>query len=145
MADAATDDLKALEATGTRRTRRRARTRPRCGRGTASSSARRGCASAALGKLGAIPKDQKAAYGQEANRVKAALAAAYESPLADDEGEGAPGQPDGQPARRDAARPRRGRAAGCTPRRKSCGRSTRIFADLGFQVYRTPRGRDRRD
>src|SRR5438128_5687051 len=34
---------------------------------------------AAFGKMGAIPKDQKAAFGAEGNRVKTSLTAAYEA------------------------------------------------------------------
>src|SRR5476651_2196316 len=36
----------------------------------------------ALGLIGTLPKDQRAAFGKEANRVKQALTAAYEEALA---------------------------------------------------------------
>src|SRR5437660_1501000 len=41
-----------------------------------------GLMKAALGKLGTLPKDQRAAYGQAANQLKTALATAYEQALA---------------------------------------------------------------
>src|SRR6266480_991008 len=43
----------------------------------------KGVMKAALGKIGGIPKEQRSAYGQEANRVKVALESAYASALAE--------------------------------------------------------------
>ena len=71
MADA-TDDLKALEAQGLAEL-------PACTDEAALRAwygkflGEKGLWKAAFGKMGAIPKDQKAAFGAEGNRVKSAL------------------------------------------------------------------------
>src|SRR5436305_13021287 len=41
----------------------------------------KGAMKQALSKIGTIPKEQRAAYGQEANRVKVALESAYAAAL----------------------------------------------------------------
>src|SRR5215470_8754236 len=77
----ATDELKALEAQGLNEL------------GSCSDEAalrawygkflgEKGLWKAAFGKMNTIPKDQKAAFGAEGNRVKTALTAAYETTLA---------------------------------------------------------------
>src|SRR4051812_41847910 len=43
----------------------------------------KGLVKAALSQLGSIPKDQKAAYGQEVNRLKKTLTETYDSALAE--------------------------------------------------------------
>lgn len=95
-----------------------------------------GVVKAALRKIGAIPKDQRAAFGQEANRVQQALKSAYESALAAVQQRALerslvedvidvtlPGRP-----------APRGRLHLAT---KTLREIYAIFADLGFQVYRT--------
>lgn len=73
----ATEELKALEAQGLTEL-------TACADETAVQAwfdkflGERGLWKAAFGKMGAVPKDQKAAFGAESNRVKAALTAAYE-------------------------------------------------------------------
>src|SRR5258708_6417058 len=43
----------------------------------------KGAMKAALGAIGKIPKEERSAYGQEANRVKVALETAYAAALAE--------------------------------------------------------------
>src|SRR5687768_9037357 len=86
MADGtATDDLKTLETDGLAELR-----------ASADEAALRawntkffgdkGLMKAALSNIGAVPREQRAAFGQEANRVKVALTEAYESALSAAEG-----------------------------------------------------------
>jgi len=95
-----------------------------------------GVVKAAMRKIGAIPKEQRAAFGQEANRVQEALKAAYESALAAAQQQALerslvedvidvtlPGRP-----------APRGRLHLAT---KTLREIYAIFADLGFQIYRT--------
>ncbi len=95
-----------------------------------------GLMKAAMGKLKEIPKEQKAAFGAEANRVKATLTEAYEKALAAAKERALqislttnpldvtlPGRP-----------PRRGRLH---PATQILRQIYAIFADLGFQIYRT--------
>jgi phenylalanyl-tRNA synthetase alpha chain len=94
-----------------------------------------GLVKAALGKLGALPKDQRAAYGQEANKLKTALAAAHEQALA--AAKEAALQASLTAAPIDVTLPgrpvRRGRLH---PATQILRQITRILGDLGFQVYR---------
>jgi phenylalanyl-tRNA synthetase alpha chain len=95
-----------------------------------------GVVKAAMRKIGAVPKDQRAAYGQEANRVQEALKAAYESALKSAQEKALerslvedvvditlPGRP----------APR----GGLHLATKTLRQIYAIFADLGFQIYRT--------
>ena len=90
----------------------------------------------ALRKVGELPPAERRAYGQEANRVKESLTGAYETALAERQKEAVarslaseavdvtlPGRP-----------VRRGRLHVATQTLRTI---TGIFADLGFQVYRS--------
>ncbi|MBX9580632.1 MAG: phenylalanine--tRNA ligase subunit alpha [Gemmataceae bacterium] len=91
---------------------------------------------AALGKLKDIPKDQRAAFGQEANRVKVALEGAYETALAAAKEAALQASLTASPL--DVTLPGRTRPRGrLHPATQVLRRVTSIFADLGFQVYRT--------
>ena len=78
----ATDDLKALEVQGLDELKA-AGDEAALRAWNGKFLGEKGLIRAAQSKLGAIPKDQKAAYGQEFNRVKTALAAAYDAALAE--------------------------------------------------------------
>jgi phenylalanyl-tRNA synthetase alpha chain len=95
-----------------------------------------GLMKAALGKLGKLPKDQKAAYGAEVNRVKAALTAAYEAASAEAKEKALQASLTSNPL--DVTLPGRSRARGrLHPATQIMRQINAIFADLGFQVYRT--------
>ena len=90
----------------------------------------------ALKKVGAVPPDQRRQYGQEANRVKEALTTAYESALAAEKERTL--ERSLHAAALDVTLPgrpvRRGRHHVATQvMRQICA----VFADLGFQVYRS--------
>jgi len=90
----------------------------------------------AFGKMGTIPKDQKAAFGQEANRVKTALSAAYEARLAELKEQTLQASLSANPL--DVTLPGRARPRGrLHPATQILRHIYAIFADLGFQVYRT--------
>ena len=123
---------------GAERTRRRAATRPRCGRGTRKYFGDKGLMKAALGKIGDDPEGRRrrrTARRSTASRRRST--AAYETALADAKEKALQASLDAEPARRDAARPAAAAAAGCTSPRRSCAQIYAIFADLGFQVYRS--------
>ncbi|MCS7021384.1 MAG: phenylalanine--tRNA ligase subunit alpha [Gemmataceae bacterium] len=91
---------------------------------------------AALAKLGTLAKEEKPAYGAEANRVKGSLSAAYESAweavreralTAELEQPGIDVTLPGRTWRRGRLHP------ATTILRRIC----RIFAEMGFQVYRS--------
>jgi phenylalanyl-tRNA synthetase alpha chain len=135
MADSATDDLKALEAQAMGELN-----------ACADEAALRawnskflgdkGLIRAAQAKLGTIPKDQKAAYGQEFNRVKNALTAAYEAKLAEAKEQALAASLTANPL--DVTLPGRARPRGrLHPATQILRQIYAIFADLGFQVYRT--------
>jgi phenylalanyl-tRNA synthetase alpha chain len=90
----------------------------------------------AMKRIGAIPPAERKAYGQEANRVKQSLEAAYESALAGAkeralERELATGGI-------DVTLPGRPRATGRLHlATQTLRRIAAIFADMGFQVYRS--------
>jgi len=96
----------------------------------------KGLMKAALGKLKDIPKDQRAAFGQEANRVKLALETAYATALGT--AKDAALQHSLATDKLDVTLPgratRRGRLHPATTILRDI---YAIFADLGFQVYRT--------
>ena len=90
----------------------------------------------AVKKVGEVPPAERRAYGQEANRIKDALTAAYEAALAREKEKALqqnltaqaldvtlPGRP-----------PQRGRLHLAT---QTLRQISAIFADLGFQVYRS--------
>jgi phenylalanyl-tRNA synthetase alpha chain len=135
MADAATDDLKALEAQATGELTACA-DEPALRAWNTKYFGDRGLVKAALGKLGTIPKEQKAAYGQEVNRLKGDLTRAYESALADAKEKALQASLTANPL--DVTLPGRTRTRGrLHPATQILRQVYAIFADLGFQVYRT--------
>jgi len=91
---------------------------------------------AAMAALGKLPKDQKAAFGAEVNRVKAALTAAYESALAAAKEAALQVSLTTNPY--DVTLPGRPRVRGrLHPATQILRQIYAIFADLGFQIYRT--------
>jgi phenylalanyl-tRNA synthetase alpha chain len=91
---------------------------------------------AALAQIGKIPKEQRAAYGQEANRVKVALESAYEAALAKAKEKALQASLSANPL--DVTLPGRIRPRGrLHPATQILREIYAIFADLGFQVYRT--------
>jgi phenylalanyl-tRNA synthetase alpha chain len=102
---------------------------------------KQGEVAAAVKRVGSVPPDQRKTYGQQANQIKEALTRAYEQALAAEKeralersltGPGLdvtlPGRPVG-----------RGRLHLST---QTLRRIYAVFADLGFQVYRTPEVED---
>lgn len=91
---------------------------------------------AAMGALNKLPKDQKPAFGAEVNRVKAALTAAYETALAAAKEAALQVSLTTNPY--DVTLPGRPRARGrLHPATQILRQIYAIFADLGFQIYRT--------
>jgi phenylalanyl-tRNA synthetase alpha chain len=91
---------------------------------------------AAMGQIGKLPKDQKAAYGAEANRVKSALTAAYENALKEAKEKALQAGLTSNPY--DVTLPGRPRTRGrLHPATQILRQIYTIFADLGFQIYRT--------
>ncbi len=90
----------------------------------------------AIKKVGEVPPAERRTYGQEANRIKELLTTAYDSALARQK-EKALNQ-DLESAALDVTLPgrpvRRGRLHVAT---QDMRRITSIFADMGFQVYRS--------
>jgi phenylalanyl-tRNA synthetase alpha chain len=90
----------------------------------------------ALGRIGMLPKDQRAAYGKEANRVKQALSAAYDQAAAKAKEAALLASLSANPL--DVSLPGRpiyrGRLHVAT---KIMREIYGIFADMGFQIYRT--------
>jgi len=96
----------------------------------------KGLVKEALGKLKDIPKDQKAAYGQEVNRVKASLTTRYEARLAEVKEQSLQASLTANSL--DVTLPGRARPRGrLHPATQILRQIYAIFADLGFQVYRT--------
>ncbi|OWK38462.1 phenylalanine--tRNA ligase subunit alpha [Fimbriiglobus ruber] len=134
MADAV-DELKALETTGL----------AELGAATDETALRawntkffgdKGLMKAALSAIGKIPKDQRAAYGQEANKVKVALETAYESALAAVKEAAMMASLTTNPL--DVTLPGRPRPRGRShPATQILREIYAVFADMGFQVYRT--------
>jgi phenylalanyl-tRNA synthetase alpha chain len=90
----------------------------------------------ALAGIGKVPKDQRAAYGQEANRVKVALESAYEAALAAAKDKALELSLSTNPL--DVTLPGRPRGRGrLHPATQILRQITAIFADMGFQVYRS--------
>jgi phenylalanyl-tRNA synthetase alpha chain len=97
----------------------------------------RGQMKAALGKIGAVPKDQRAAYGQEANRVKLALTQAYDTALAAAKEKALEATLASNPL--DVTLPGRSRTRGrLHPATQALRQVYAILADMGFQIYRSP-------
>lgn len=90
----------------------------------------------ALGLLKTIPKEQRAAYGKEVNRVKVALETAYETVLAAKKEEALIASLSANPL--DVTLPGRTRPRGRIHPATAILRDIyRVFADMGFQVYRS--------
>jgi phenylalanyl-tRNA synthetase alpha chain len=97
----------------------------------------KGLMKAALGKIGTIPKEQRAIYGQEANRVKVALESARDTRLAELKEKALAASLTASPL--DVTLPGRPRARGrLHPATQILRQVYAIFADMGFQVYRSP-------
>jgi phenylalanyl-tRNA synthetase alpha chain len=135
MADAATDELKTLEAQGQSELQA-------CADEAAIKAwntkffGDKGLVKAALGKIATIPKDQKAAYGAAVNKLKEALTQAYESALADAKEKALQASLTANPL--DVTLPGRARSRGrLHPATQILRQVYAIFADLGFQIYRT--------
>lgn len=131
----ATDDLKALETQGLEELRA-------CGDENALRSwngkylSEKGLWKAAFGKLNALPKDQKKAFGEEANRVKKSLSDEYEKAMAEAKEKTLLASLTANPL--DVTLPGRSRPRGhLHPATQILRQIYTIFADLGFQVYRT--------
>ncbi len=96
----------------------------------------KGSMKAAMGGIGKVAKDQRAAFGQEANRVKLALETAYGTALAIAKEVALQASLNANPL--DVTLPgrpaRRGRLH---PATQILREITAVFAELGFQVYRT--------
>ncbi len=96
----------------------------------------KGLMKAALGKLKDTPKEQRAAFGQEANRVKVALESGYSAVL--DKAKEAALLASLANDKLDVTLPGRASARGrLHPATQILREIYGIFADLGFQVYRT--------
>jgi phenylalanyl-tRNA synthetase alpha chain len=96
----------------------------------------KGAMKAALGAIGKIAKEERAAYGQEANRVKVALETAYAAALAEAKEKALQSSLTANPL--DVTLPGRARPRGrLHPATQILRQVSSIFADMGFQVYRT--------
>ncbi|MBA4064736.1 MAG: phenylalanine--tRNA ligase subunit alpha, partial [Isosphaera sp.] len=135
MPDAATDELKTLEGQALTHLRQ-------CADEAALRAwntqyfGDKGLVKAALGKLGTIPKDQKAAYGAAVNKLKESLTAAYDTALADAKERALQASLTADPL--DVTLPGRPRPRGrLHPATQVLRKITAVFAELGFRVYRT--------
>jgi phenylalanyl-tRNA synthetase alpha chain len=135
MADLPTDDLKTLEAGGLAELAACA-DEPALRAWNSKYFGDKGAMKAALGAIGKIPKEQRAAYGQEANRVKVALESAYTAALAETKEAALQASLTASPL--DVTLPGRSRPRGrLHPATQILRQVYAIFADMGFQVYRT--------
>ncbi len=91
---------------------------------------------AALKNLGKLPKDQRPAYGQEANRVKVALTEAFDAAWAGAKEAALAASLAADPL--DVSLPGRPRTRGrLHPATQILRQITAVCADMGFQVYRS--------
>jgi phenylalanyl-tRNA synthetase alpha chain len=96
----------------------------------------KGLVKQALAGIGQVKKEERPAYGQAANRVKVALESAYESALAAKKEETLLASLSASPL--DVTLPGRPRPHGrLHPATQILREIYAIFADMGFQVYRT--------
>jgi phenylalanyl-tRNA synthetase alpha chain len=96
----------------------------------------KGLVKAALGKLKDLPKDQRATFGQEANRVKVSLETAAATAMT--AAKEAALQASLATERVDVTLPGRTRSRGrLHPATQILNQIYRIFGDLGFQIYRS--------
>jgi len=134
MADA-TDDLKALETAGLAELQTCA-DEPALRAWNTKFFGDKGLVKAALAGIGKVAKDQRAAFGQEANRVKVALETGYDSALAVAKEASLLASLTTNPL--DVTLPGRTRTRGrLHPATQILRQIYAIFADMGFQVYRT--------
>lgn len=97
----------------------------------------KGLVKAALGAIGKIPPAERKTYGQEANRVKTVLEAGYESALAAAKERALEASLNAAPL--DVTLPGRPRTRGrLHPATQILREIYGIFADMGFQIYRSP-------
>lgn len=90
----------------------------------------------AMRQIGTLPPDQRKDYGQEANRIKQSLTQAYEQALADDQERRLQASLNEAPM--DVTLPgRRPDTGNLHVASKVMRRIIGVFADLGFQVYRS--------
>lgn len=135
MADLPTDDLKTLEAEGLAELAACA-DEAQLRAWNSKYFGDKGAMKQALGAIGKIPKEQRAAYGQEANRVKVALESAYTAALAEKKETALQASLTANPL--DVTLPGRSRPRGrLHPATQILRQVYAIFADMGFQVYRT--------
>ena len=91
---------------------------------------------AALGQIGKIPPAERKAYGQDANRVKSSLESAYSTALAIAEEASMQAGLTADPL--DVTLPGRPKSTGrLHPATQILREICAIFADLGFQIYRS--------
>ena len=96
----------------------------------------KGLVKAALSGIGKVPNEERKAYGQEANRVKVALETAYADALAKAEDQELEASLNAPPI--DVTLPGRTPSTGrIHPATRVMRQIYDIFADMGFQVYRT--------
>ncbi len=96
----------------------------------------KGLVKAALAQLATIPKDQRGVYGKEVNRIKEELTKAYDAALDEAKEQALQLSLSGSPL--DVTLPGRMRPkGGLHPATQILRQIYSIFADLGFQVYRT--------
>jgi phenylalanyl-tRNA synthetase alpha chain len=95
-----------------------------------------GLMKAALSALGKLPKEERAAYGQAANKVKMALESAYEAKAAEVKEAALLASLTADPL--DVTLPGRPHTRGrLHPATQILREITAVFADMGFQVYRS--------
>ncbi|MFO0850997.1 MAG: phenylalanine--tRNA ligase subunit alpha [Gemmataceae bacterium] len=96
----------------------------------------KGLVKAALSALGKLPKEERAAYGQAANKVKVALESAYEAKSAEVKEAALLASLTADPL--DVTLPGRPHTRGrLHPATQILREITAVFADMGFQVYRS--------
>ncbi len=131
----ATDELKALETQGLEELRA-------CSDEAALRAwytkflSEKGLWKLAFGKLNTLSKDQKKTFGEEANRVKKTLSDEYDKAIKEDKERTLLARLTANPL--DVTLPGRTRPRGrLHPATQILRQINSIFADLGFQVYRT--------
>lgn len=129
------DELKALETTGLAELHQTA-DEPALKAWNTKFFGDKGLMKAALSGIGKVPKEQRAGYGQEANRVKLALETAYEQALTIAKQRALEASLTADPL--DVTLPGRAPTRGrLHPATQILRQITRVFADMGFQVFRS--------
>lgn len=135
MPDSATDELKAIEAQALAELRE-CKDEAALRAWNTKYFGDKGVMKMALGKIGAIPQAERKAYGQEANRVKVVLESARDARQAELKEQALQASLSANPL--DVTLPGRTRPRGrLHPATQILRQVYSIFADLGFQVYRT--------